>query len=92
MARYIDANALIEFLDGRGYFKHAIYRSVIEDFPTVDEERAYKRGRQDAAEQIFEELDKRMIDITTDFSTLKAIGKKALGRLKKKYTESEGEE
>ena len=36
MAQYIEKEALIKLLDERGYFKHAIYKSVIEDFPTAD--------------------------------------------------------
>ena len=36
MAQYIEKEALIKLFYERGYFKHAIYKSVIEDFPTED--------------------------------------------------------
>ena len=48
---------------------------------------AYKRGYQQAVKDILEEIEKQKIDITTEFSTLYAIGSKAFMKIKKKYTE-----
>lgn len=50
-------------------------------------ELAYKNGYEKAARGIFEELEKVMIEVSTEFSTMRVIGKNAFNKLKKKYTE-----
>ena len=103
MARYIDADALIELLDERGYFKHAIYRSVIEDFPTADvvpksevdkwiRECEELQGRlieleKEVAREIFEEIEKISEIYENRAETVCYFPNGFLTELKKKYTE-----
>ena len=48
------------------------------------------RKASDVAREIFAEIEENMTDIRMEFATLRAIGKRQLAKIKKKY-ESEGE-
>lgn len=92
MARYIDADALIEVLqgwredsamyDGAGNPVDSILYDVIrhiEDAPTAD-----VAPRAEVAREIFEELDKKIFHHVPDLHTFEIYTD-----LKKKYTQSE---
>ena len=63
MARYIEKEALIKLLDERGYFKHAIYKSVIDDFPTADVvPKSEVEVWKSASEQLYKEMSERILE------------------------------
>ena len=89
MARYVDGDALIKWAREQSFAQGIEGKVLCFDFETAV--RKYElvdvAPKSEVANEIFTEIESNMIDITMEFSTLRAIGSKKLAKLKKKYTE-----